>query len=97
LGNFVFPSTPLSHEHDKQASNFCGITTVFINLVMLLFISIESLDFINALYLIPVNVYVTIFGVVFATGELAAPWDLGYRLQLTYGQCGALHTSVPRL
>jgi hypothetical protein len=47
---------------------------------MLLFISIESLDFINALYLIPVNVYVNIFGVVFATGKLAAPWDLGYRL-----------------
>jgi hypothetical protein len=27
----------------------------------------------NALYLIPVTVYVIIFGVVFATGELSAP------------------------
>jgi hypothetical protein len=98
VSNFVSPSTPSYYERaNKQVSDSYGIVAVVIDFTMLLFISIESLDFINILYLTPVNVYMTIFGVVFATGALVTTSLHEACPELTCGQCGVLQTRMPRL
>jgi hypothetical protein len=44
------------------------IHTVIFNFIVLLVVSVNSIDFMVTLYLQPINAYLNIFGMVFATG-----------------------------
>jgi hypothetical protein len=50
-----------------------AIYTVIFNFIVLLVVSVNSIDFTVTLYLQPINAYLNIFGVVFATGASFVP------------------------
>jgi hypothetical protein len=66
LGNFIFPST--SSCFILRPTGYLISAPVIFNIVLLVIVWDDRINKINVIYVTPINLYVTIFGVVFATG-----------------------------
>jgi hypothetical protein len=66
LGNFIFPST--SSSFILRPTGCLISAPVIFNIVLLVIVWDDRINKINVIYVTPINLYVTIFGVVFATG-----------------------------